>query len=130
MFSAFGLDTREKPFASGGAALPSGRKLLFGEAIRLKCELARRRSQEKMKQCFAPDTCIGAGCKIAQTLPIFALAKGPLGITLVVAQLAINRVSDNVASVKHFLSVLTRALRRARHFALVEGSAIPTKARS
>src|SRR6266496_5286695 len=30
-------------------------------------------------------------------------------------------------SVKHFLSVLTRALRRARHFALVEGSAIPTK---
>src|SRR4029077_11853937 len=29
--------------------------------------------------------------------------------------------------VKHFLSVLLRALRRARHFALVEGSAIPTK---
>ncbi len=29
--------------------------------------------------------------------------------------------------VKHFLDVLTRALRRARHFALVEGSAIPTK---
>ena len=28
---------------------------------------------------------------MAQTLPIFALAKGPLGITLVVAQLAINR---------------------------------------
>jgi len=28
--------------------------------------------------------------------------------------------------VKHFLSVLLRALRRARHFALVEGSAIPT----
>jgi len=28
--------------------------------------------------------------------------------------------------VKHFLGVLTRALRRARHFALVEGSAIPT----
>src|SRR5438046_3425867 len=36
-------------------------------------------------------------------------------------------VSDNVGGVKHFLSVLTRALRRARHFALVEGSAIPTK---
>src|SRR6266487_5138908 len=31
--------------------------------------------------------------------------------------------------VKHFLDVLTRALRRAHHFALVEGSAIPTKAR-
>ena len=29
--------------------------------------------------------------------------------------------------VKHFLSVLLRALRRARHFALVEGSGIPTK---
>src|SRR5882757_9142414 len=29
--------------------------------------------------------------------------------------------------VKHFLSVLLRALRRARHFALVEGPAIPTK---
>jgi hypothetical protein len=29
--------------------------------------------------------------------------------------------------VKHFLSVLLRALERARHFALVEGSAIPTK---
>src|SRR6202795_391232 len=37
-----------------------------------------------------------------------------------------NRLSDNVAPVKHFLGVLTRALRRARHFALVEGSAIPT----
>jgi nucleotide-binding universal stress UspA family protein len=32
--------------------------------------------------------------------------------------------------VKHFLSVLLHALRRARHFALVEGSAIPTKVRS
>jgi hypothetical protein len=28
---------------------------------------------------------------MAQTLPIFAFAKAPLGITLVVAQLAINR---------------------------------------
>ena len=27
-------------------------------------------------------------------------------------------VSDNVGAVKHFLSVLTHALRRARHFAL------------
>ena len=44
--------------------------------------------------------------------------------------LAKNRLSDNVAPVKHFLGVLTRALRRARHFALVEGFAIPTKARS
>jgi len=41
--------------------------------------------------------------------------------------LAQNRVSDNVAPVKHFLSVLLRALRRARHFALAEGSAVPTK---
>jgi hypothetical protein len=35
-------------------------------------------------------------------------------------QLAVNRLSDNVGGVNHFLSVLTRALRRARHFALVE----------
>src|ERR1700733_3618371 len=41
-----------------------------------------------------------------------------------------NRVSDNAGAVKHFLSILLQALRRARHFALVEGSAIPTKARS
>ena len=45
-------------------------------------------------------------------------------------QLTLSGVSDNVGAVKHFLSVLTRALRGARHFALVEGSAIPTKARS
>jgi hypothetical protein len=42
----------------------------------------------------------------------------------------VSDISDNVVPVKHFLGVLTRALRRARHFALVEGSAIPTKARS
>jgi hypothetical protein len=54
------------------------------------------------------------------------------------AQLAINRVSDNAGGVKHFLSVLLRALPRARHFALVEAFAfavalafaIPTKVRS
>jgi hypothetical protein len=45
-------------------------------------------------------------------------------------QLLKYRHSDNVASVKHFLGILTRALRKARHFALVEGSAIPTKART
>jgi hypothetical protein len=47
-----------------------------------------------------------------------------------VVSLLKNRLSDNVVPVKYFLGVLTRALRRARHFALVEGSAIPTKARS
>ena len=42
-----------------------------------------------------------------------------------------SRLSNNVGAVKHFLSVLLRALRRARHFALVEVFfAIPTKARS
>jgi len=46
--------------------------------------------QKKLSSDIGPDACIGAGCKMAQTLPIFALAKGPLGITLVVAQLAIN----------------------------------------
>jgi hypothetical protein len=40
-------------------------------------------------------------------------------------------VSDNVGGVKHFLSVLLRALRRARHFALAEKQLpLPTKARS
>src|ERR1035438_5823365 len=48
--------------------------------------------------------------------------------------LAQHRVSDNVGRVNHFLSVLLPALRRARHFALVEALALafalPTKARS
>src|ERR1035437_8128118 len=35
-------------------------------------------------------------------------------------QLLINRVSNNVGRVKHFLGALVCALRRARHFALVE----------
>jgi small neutral amino acid transporter SnatA (MarC family) len=37
--------------------------------------------------------------------------------------MAKNRLSDNVGAVNHFLSVLRRALRRARHFALVEAFA-------
>ena len=47
-----------------------------------------------------------------------------------------NRISDNVGGVNHFLSVLLRALRGARHFALVEAFAValafalPTQARS
>jgi hypothetical protein len=56
---------QKTPFASGGAALPSGRKLLFKETISVKCELARSRSQEKNEQCIAPDPCIGAGFKMA-----------------------------------------------------------------
>jgi hypothetical protein len=40
------------------------------------------------------------------------------------AQLSLYRLSDNVGGVKRFLSVLLRALRRARHFALVEDVAI------
>jgi hypothetical protein len=38
-------------------------------------------------------------------------------------------VSDNVGSVKRVLGALIRALRRARHFALVESLPYPTKAR-
>ena len=38
-------------------------------------------------------------------------------------------VSDNVGSVKCVLGELIRALRRARHFALVESLLYPTKAR-
>jgi hypothetical protein len=46
-------------------------------------------------------------------------------------QLAKHRLSDNVGGVKPFLSVLLCALRRARHFALVEKQLpVPTKARS
>jgi len=42
-----------------------------------------------------------------------------------------TRLSDNVGGVKHFVSKLPRALRRARHFALVEKQLpVPTKARS
>jgi hypothetical protein len=43
-----------------------------------------------------------------------------------------HRVSNNVGAVKRFLSVLVRAFRRVRHFALVEAFAfaLPTKARS
>ncbi len=36
---------------------------------------------------------------------------------------------DNVGAVKHFVSVLLRALRRARHFALVEDVALPYQPR-
>jgi UDP-N-acetylglucosamine 2-epimerase len=35
-------------------------------------------------------------------------------------QLAKHRISNNVGSVKHFLSELRRALEQERHFALVE----------
>src|SRR5271170_7672787 len=38
-------------------------------------------------------------------------------------------VSDNVGTVNHYLSVLLRALRRARHFALVEDVALPYQPR-
>ena len=41
-----------------------------------------------------------------------------------------HRVSDNAGAVKHFLSVLTRALRRARHFALVDAVPYQPRARS
>jgi hypothetical protein len=39
-------------------------------------------------------------------------------------------ISNNVGGVKFFSSVLTRALRGARHFALVEEVPFPTKVRS
>src|SRR5271157_6210383 len=41
--------------------------------------------------------------------------------------LAKYRVSNNVGGVKHFWGALARALRRARHFALVEDFAMPTQ---
>ena len=42
----------------------------------------------------------------------------------------LSRLSNNVGAVKFFASVLTRALRGARHFALAEQQPYPTKARS
>jgi hypothetical protein len=44
--------------------------------------------------------------------------------------LLINRLSDNVGSVKQFSSTLRHALEQERHFALVEKTPCPTKARS
>jgi hypothetical protein len=44
--------------------------------------------------------------------------------------LAQNRLSYNAGVVKYFFSTLLHPLRDERHFALVEISAIPTKARS
>src|SRR5271157_5027636 len=41
--------------------------------------------------------------------------------------LAKYRISNNVGGVKHFWGALARALRRARHFALVEDFAMPTQ---
>jgi hypothetical protein len=38
-----------------------------------------------------------------------------------------HRVFNNVGAVKRFLSVLVRALRRVRHFALVEAFAVPNQ---
>ena len=35
-------------------------------------------------------------------------------------------ISDHVGSVKHFLGALQRALRKKRHFALIEGLPFPT----
>src|SRR5207253_4871016 len=45
-------------------------------------------------------------------------------------QLSKHRLSDNVVPVKYFLGVLTRALRGACHFALVEAVPYQPKARS
>jgi hypothetical protein len=41
-----------------------------------------------------------------------------------------HRLSYNAGVVKYVFSTLLHPLREERHFALVEGSAIPTKARS
>jgi hypothetical protein len=58
------------------------------------------------------------------------LVSGPSERATQVSQCCKVPISDNVVPVKDSLSAPTRALRRARHFALVEGSAIPTQARS
>ena len=70
-----------------------------------------------------------AGAK-APCEPVPVALGSPLAVSDFIRWLMKTGVSDNAGSVKYFLSVLTRALRRARHFALVEGSAMPTKARS
>jgi hypothetical protein len=76
-----------------------------------------KRSQKPLKDCR-----LGETNKLTYRTPSFLLAE--------------YRLSDNAGGVNHFLSVLLRALRRARHFALVEAVAValafalPTKARS
>jgi hypothetical protein len=63
-----------------------------------------------------------------------AVAPGDRTEPFIRKSLAKYRLSDNAGAVKHFLSILLRALRRARHFALVEALAVavalPTKASS
>lgn len=44
--------------------------------------------------------------------------------------MSVSDISDNVRSVKCVLGIRIRALRRARHFALVESLPCPTKAGS
>jgi hypothetical protein len=51
-------------------------------------------------------------------------------LSLSETRLLLTGISDNVVPVKYFLGVLTRALRRARHFALVEAVPYQPKARS
>ena len=50
-----------------------------------------------------------------------ALSHNPKIFRLALTQLSINRVSDNVGSVKWFSSTLQHALEEERHFALVDG---------
>jgi hypothetical protein len=47
-----------------------------------------------------------------------------------VRQLVEHRLSNNAGVVKYFFCTLLHALKKERHFALMEISAMPTKARS
>jgi hypothetical protein len=68
--------------------------------------------------CFGATRRTGIGCADDEEVGLEEIRHGESLAT----GLLKNRVSDNVGAVNHFLSVLRRALRRARHFALVESS--------
>ena|SRR5450759_771081 len=72
----------------------------------------------RLHQCFWHEAILSLGIG-----PKTVSAEGP-------GQLLKYRVSDNVGGVKHFWGALARALRRARHFALVEALPYQPKARS
>jgi hypothetical protein len=58
----------------------------FGRSVSLRDTEVKK----KLSSDIGPDTCIGAGCKMAQTGPIFAFAKGPDRNYTRGAQLEIN----------------------------------------
>src|SRR5271169_5001315 len=62
----------------------------------------------------------GSSATLTGLHPFPPTSPGQLIGSVTRGQLSLTGVSNNVGGVKHFSSVVVRALRRARHFALVE----------